>query len=152
MSSSPNIIITESVWEKEQAALEKEQKRLRNVVHNYREELKDKDHIKFELFANKICSMVGQQLEKHYPGWLWHVACVDGSNQVTVKNMNIHGEYGFAISLRDLMHDPELALPVLAGGEILERCGFPRGRMPMDVNEMKRDIKGNIVDLDIDGV
>jgi len=106
--------------------------------------------IAFEVEANKVCAMVGRVLEKHYPGWTWFVECRRGTGVVTVKNLDIHGEYGFILHLSQLMHDNELKLPILAGGELLERCNFPRGARPERL-EADRDIKDNIIGLDTQG-
>lgn len=87
-----------------------------------------REFVKFELFANKLCSLVGQQLEKHYPGWRWLVECHQGTGIVTVKNLHISGDYGFVLNLSDVLSDVEMKLPVIAGGELLERCSLPRTR------------------------
>jgi hypothetical protein len=99
---------------------------------------------------NKICAEVGKQLEKHYPGWTWLVECVWSTGLVTVKNLNIHGDYGFVLTLQDLLHDVELVLPVRAGGELLERCNLPRARRPQDTSHLKRDVRGNVTNESAD--
>ena len=105
--------------------------------------------VKLEIHANAICAAVGQQLEKHYPGWLWFVECTITSGIVTVKNISLHGDYGFVLLLTDLLSDTDLRLPVTAGGELLERCNLPRGPRPKNL-QIKRDIKGN-AELDTHG-
>jgi hypothetical protein len=109
-----------------------------------------KEHVAFEIAANKLCAMVGKVLQKHYPGWQWFVECLQGTGVLTVKNLSIHGDYGFIIHLHQLMNDTELKLPILAGGELLERCNFPRGAMPERL-EVDRDIKNNVIDIDTQG-
>jgi len=109
-----------------------------------------KEDIAFEVSANRLCSMIGRKLKKHYPGWAWYVECRRGTGVVVIKNMNIHGEYGFVLHLCELAKDTDLKLPILAGGELLERCNFPRGAMPERL-EADRDVKNNIISLDTQG-
>lgn len=104
-----------------------------------------KNAIKMEIAENKICAIVGKQLAAHYPGWHWLVECTVQSGVVTVKNLSLHGDYGFIIHLEDLMTDTDLRLPVAAGGELLERCGLPRGPRPEDTTHLKRDVKGQVI-------
>lgn len=70
---------------------------------------------------------VAETLTRHYPNHLWMVGWAPGMTLI-VKNMAIPGQYGFTIdgaksfSASDLAHTA-----MLAGGELLERCGFVRG-------------------------
>ena len=109
-----------------------------------------KANIAFEIAANQVCSIVGQVLTKHYPGWKWYVECNRGTGVVVIKNLTIHGDYGFILHLRALLNDRNLKLPILAGGELLERCNFPRGARPERL-EAERDIKNNVIKLDTQG-
>ncbi len=109
-----------------------------------------KEIFKQDMRANEICSIVGRQLVKHYPGWTWYVDCTPGSGVVTVRNLNIHGQYGFVIPIRDLYSDVDLKLVTMAGGELLERCNLPRSRYTMDI-KIEKDYNGNAVDMDVSG-
>ena len=102
-----------------------------------------------EINENKICSVVGRCLEQHYPGYMWNVECTWYTGCVTVKCLDIHGDYGFIIHLKDLVHDIGLQLPMKAGGELLERCGLPRSKRPEKL-ELKRDIRGNVAKTSAD--
>lgn len=70
---------------------------------------------------------VGDALETAYPGYLWMVSSARGV--ISVKNGMLaqFGNYGMildksysASNLKDLA--------IKAGGELLERCGLPRGK------------------------
>lgn len=72
---------------------------------------------------------VAEALTKHYPNFPWAVGFAPGMTLV-VKCMAIDdGRYGFTIdgaksfSASDLAHQA-----MLAGGELLERCGVDRGQ------------------------
>lgn len=101
--------------------------------------------VKLEILENQICAAVGQQLAKHYPGWHWLVECTAQTGVVTVKNLNLSGDYGFVLHLEQLMTDTDLKLPVVAGGELLERCNLPRGPRPENTEHLKRDLKGQVI-------
>lgn len=104
-----------------------------------------KNEVAMRIAEEKICSAVGQVLEKHYPGYRWYVHCTWWTGVVTVKNLNLHGDYGFMFHLRELLHDVDLTSVMRAGGELLERCSLPRRNMrPEDVYELKRDLRGNV--------
>lgn len=69
---------------------------------------------------------VGETLLKHYPGHLWAVAFQGGA--LVVKNLAISSFYGFIIKHHNSFSATDLAKKaVLAGGELLERAGMPRG-------------------------
>ena len=107
--------------------------------------MSDADNMRMTINENKICSAVGQVLEKHYPGYRWYVNCEWWTGVVTVKNLNIHGDYGFVLYLQELLNDLELNGVMRAGGELLERCNLPRRNMrPEEVFELKRDLRGNV--------
>ena len=101
--------------------------------------------VKLEIYANRICAAVGQKIQDHYPGWLWDIECKWETGVVTVKNLGLHGDYGFVLHLEELLNDVDLKLVVVAGGDLLERCGFPAGPRPEDTSDKKRDIRGNVL-------
>lgn len=71
---------------------------------------------------------VAEVLTKHYPDHLWMVGWLPGMTLV-VKNMAIPGNYGYTIDAAKSFSASQLAhCAMLAGGELLERCGFSRGR------------------------
>ena len=115
-----------------------------------RRKAKPSKEFQVTMAENKICSMVGQQLQKHYPGWHWLVECVGSTGVCTVKNLSLNGDYGFVIHLDQLARDTDLKLPVMAGGELLERCGFAAGPRPEDISHLHRDGRGNVTEKSAD--
>lgn len=84
----------------------------------------DSESVEMEQKA-KECA---QTLSTHYPNHMWMVGWAPGMTLV-VKNMAIDdGRYGFTIDAAHAATSSELArMAVLAGGELLERCGVRRG-------------------------
>lgn len=102
-----------------------------------------------ELAENKICASVGQVLEQHYNGWRWFVECRAETGVVSVRNLDLDGNFGFVIPLHVLLYDIELTSVVMGAGEILERYGQRAGWKP-EALDIDRDLKGNAVG-DTDG-
>lgn len=71
---------------------------------------------------------VAQVLSDTYPNHLWQVGWTDG-NVLVVKNALIGaGKYGYTIDAATMLTRKELVKMARdAGGELLERCGMPRG-------------------------
>lgn len=72
---------------------------------------------------------VGDALETAYPGYMWMVSSARGVISVKCGQLGQFGNYGMileksysATNLKDLA--------IKAGGELLERCGLPRGKWP----------------------
>lgn len=83
----------------------------------------DHESIQMEAWAKEVA----QTLVNHYPAHLWSVGWMPGMT-LCVKNMAIPGNYGYTIDGSKVATSSELAkLAMLAGGELLERCGFKRG-------------------------
>ena len=118
---------------------------------NPKKVFKNKRDLRAELLQNKIEASVGRKLQELYPGYVWHIECKTSSGVVEVKNRTIHGEYGFILYLRQLVHDINLDLVKTAGGELLERCGLPATLRPDNLEDyVKRDLRGN-VEMDTHG-
>jgi len=104
--------------------------------------------VKKKIYENEICSMVGKELMKHYGGWRWYVDCELQSGVVSVRNLDLNGDYGFNIPLLNLLNETDPKIVMRAGGEILERynmdCAY---RKEFDIT---RDFKGDAVG-DLDG-
>ena len=84
----------------------------------------DEESIEMEAKAREVAHI----LSKHYPDHLWMVGWAPGMTLV-VKNMAIPGNYGYTIDAAKSFSASDLAtLAMRAGGELLERCGFARGR------------------------
>jgi hypothetical protein len=83
----------------------------------------DEETIEMEAKAKAACKI----LVKHYPAHLWAVGWAPGMTLV-VRNMAIPGNYGYTIDAAKSFSSSDLDhLVMIAGGELLERCGFKRG-------------------------
>ena len=98
--------------------------------------------MKVKLKEAKIESFAGKILQDHYAGYSWLVEADIPNGILTVKNMNLNGDYGFVIHLKELMTDTGGHLVVQAGGELLERCGLPATIRPEDITGIQRDVRG----------
>lgn len=72
---------------------------------------------------------VGDALETAYPGYLWMVSSASGV--IAVKNgmLSQFGQYGMILP-KHYSASHLKAEAIRAGGELLERCGLPRGAWP----------------------
>ncbi len=93
-----------------------------------------------DICENRICSAVGQELVKHYPGWKWWVECKLRSGMVSVRNLSLDGDYGFYIPINKFTSD--ISTVMRAGGEILERYNMERAKRKTNGTEIKRDFTG----------
>jgi len=80
-----------------------------------------------------VCKDVGDQLERHYPGWQWMVTVPPKGGVVHIQSMHMDPKYGFIVKLTRSYSASHLAREaVRAGGELLERCNMPRNRYDYD--------------------
>jgi hypothetical protein len=80
-----------------------------------------------------VCKAVGDELERHYPGWQWMVESPSRQGVVRVKSGHMDSRYGFNIRLDRAYSSSYLAkMAIKAGGELLERCGMPRSKYDYD--------------------
>lgn len=81
-----------------------------------------------EIDMNEKAKEVAETLTRHYPNHLWQVGWAPG-NVLVVKNALIGGgKYGYTIDCPRSISATDLAhTAMLAGGELLERCGMRRG-------------------------
>ena len=98
---------------------------------------------KSKIYENRICAMVGEELEKHYGGWEWYVECVLETGVVSVRNNTLDGDYGFYIPLSKLLNETNPQLVMLAGGEILER--YNQQASIRNQYEINRDFTGSAI-------
>jgi len=102
--------------------------------------------IRAKLQEAQIETAIGQKLAKLYNGYVWQVDCSVLGGIVTIKNLTLHGDWGFALNLRDLADDHDLNAVMIAGGELLERCNLPRTFRPEDFSErVTKDVRGNVI-------
>ena len=71
-----------------------------------------------------VCKNVSEVLENHFPGWEWLVGVEHGL--VRIHSFKLSTLFGFRMRVDKIDNDYKCI--VLAGGEILERYGMPRGR------------------------
>jgi len=80
-----------------------------------------------------LAKAIGDALEENYAGWGWAVNVNSEGGVVDVHCLLIEGElgrtYGFRIFLNEINHTVKSVRKkaIMAGGEILERSGVPRG-------------------------
>ncbi len=90
--------------------------------------------------------MVGDDLNRHYPGHLWAINCQWQQGVLTIQNLNFPAKYGYQIRLVDSYSASELLRRAkLAAGEILERYRMRRGRFDLDVWENLPTLHGDII-------
>lgn len=94
----------------------------------------DEESVEME-FKAKQCA---ETLSQHYPNHLWAIGWAPGMTLV-VKNMAIDdGRYGFTIDCANSFSASDLARQaVLAGGELLERCGVRRGKWDGEIMQLQ---------------
>ena len=85
-----------------------------------------------------IAKMAAQALVNHYPDHLWAVGWSPGRTLV-IKNLAISdGRYGFTVDAAKAATTSELEAAVIyGGGELLERCGVPRGAWNGEMMEIR---------------
>src|SRR6185369_3661128 len=84
----------------------------------------DPENAQMELVAKMAAGL----LSKTYPNHLWAIGWAPGRTLV-IKNMAIEdGRYGFTVDAAKAATISELEKAIkFGGGELLERCGVPRG-------------------------
>lgn len=81
-----------------------------------------------------LARIIGDTLEKHYPGWGWMVN-VDSEGGVVniingVMNTSLQKQYGYVLMMTQVSNTYDMIIKetVMAGGELLERMNLPRSR------------------------
>ena len=77
-----------------------------------------------------LAKRIADKLHDHYKGHLWavFVNSTEKGGVVHIKNMAISTLYGYVLHLTHVLSDPTLTCVIKAGGEILERANFARGK------------------------
>lgn len=79
----------------------------------------------------KHCARI---LEAHYSGWQWGITVDERGGVVHLFALVLSGDMGYTLLLDDVYNcgnfDSQMIL--MAGGEVLERFGVPRGRFSLD--------------------
>ena len=92
-----------------------------------------------------LCKVVGDALERHYPGWMWAIQPDELGGILSIMALRLSGEWGYVFKLADLQGDAKVAVQKVmrGGGEILERFGVPRGTYRYaDWAATRKDIAG----------
>jgi hypothetical protein len=90
---------------------------------------------------------IADQLEKHYPGWLWGIGVDSKGGIVTIRSLRLSAEWGYVLKLDWVQHDPvDRRRRVLkAGGEILERYGVKARQFNREqFARIRRDLAGKL--------
>jgi len=95
-----------------------------------------------EIYENRICSHIGHELVRMYPGWEWWVECKLPTGLIWVRNLTLDGDYAFAIPLTAYLNETIPKVIMQAGGEILERYNLDRGKRVVSKDEISRDFTG----------
>lgn len=105
-----------------------------------------KQEIKRKLIEARWETRVGQHLAKLYTGYHWMVDVNLFGGVCAIKNLTLHGDFGFVLHMDQLENDQDLQTVTFAGGELLERCNLPRTFRPEDFTErVDLDIRGNVI-------
>lgn len=87
-------------------------------------------HTQADLYDRQVAASIANKLNAHYPGHLWavNVNSEPTAGIVNIFNFAISKRYGYVLHLSTVLADPALECVVKAGGEILERANFMRGK------------------------
>lgn len=90
-----------------------------------------------------VCIAVGEDLTRHYPGYLWMVGVNHDAGTVCIdiqcdKPIGL-GQYGYMLYLSTVLGAGGQAAVMRAGGELLERFGLRRGIAHEDTDHIARE-------------
>lgn len=83
-------------------------------------------------FEMGIAKQAGDELERHYPGWMWFIEVKGGVVEIRSGYMDF--KHGFRVKItKEYYSASQLAKEIVrAGGEMLERTNMPRSRYDHD--------------------
>ena len=90
---------------------------------------------------------MAEALHEAYPGYLWAVTCEGEKGIATVRNMNLSGNWGFVLKLKEISTSSDWKKRIqMAGGELLERYRLRRGLADQAaIAELQCDFAGRIL-------
>jgi hypothetical protein len=94
-----------------------------------------------------LCVDCEKKLVDAYPGYFWMVKFDEDGGMAYIINATIQSSlhsnmmYAYSLKLSRVLSDPNLKCVVMAGGEILERAGQPRGWWKGDMPETVEGVK-----------
>lgn len=99
-----------------------------------------------DLMDFDVAKKVTEELNKHYPGYMWGVNVSSETGMVDVRNFSLSGIWGFNLHLSKVQEDVSGNLVKWAGGEILERFRVQVGKAKQDqLKELPTNAIGIIV-------
>lgn len=69
-----------------------------------------------------MAKRAADQLNKHYPGYMWAVNVNSEGGVMVIKNYTISFKYGMVLHLKNVNWDSQLISVMRAGGELIERA------------------------------
>lgn len=90
-------------------------------------------HSEFDVADIKVCNDVNDILTRYYPGHFWMVGCNHKAGTVHIElpyqtRIQTRFPYGYLLHITSLSNPDVMKKKVMiAGGEMLERYGLPRG-------------------------
>lgn len=100
-------------------------------------------HTPADVYDFELSKKIADMLNKHYPGHMWAVNVNSDKQQgvCNIFNFAISKRYGYVLHLKTIQQDAKLACVIKAGGEILERADFIRGKARGDYAEYVEGVK-----------
>ena len=94
-----------------------------------------------------MSKMIGEALNRKYPGHLWAVRVRGDQGICTIHNFMLSAEYGYVLRLDKNFSTSDLERrAILGAGEILERFKQVRGKVNDDaIASMATDISGRVL-------
>jgi hypothetical protein len=84
-------------------------------------------------------------LEKHFPGWMWALKPDEAGGIIDIMSLRISAKRGYTLHTKNVQEDVEFKLVMRAGGELLERYGFRRGRYSQEEWHRRELVMGQFI-------
>ncbi len=91
--------------------------------------VEDPDHLRMSVQARRIAQHVMEVLCNYFLGWKWGVTVDEKGGVVYIFALELSGDMGYTLLYDDVYNggNYDRNMILMAGGEILERYGCPRG-------------------------
>lgn len=91
--------------------------------------VEDPNFLRLTVQGRALAKFAHATLDRHFRGWRWGVTVNEEGGVLHVFAMELSSELGYTVLLDDFYNDGNFdwKLILVAGGEILERFGQPRG-------------------------
>lgn len=89
----------------------------------------DPKQLRVSVQGRAIAKFMAAVLDRHFKGWWWGITIDERGGVAHVFALELSGEMGYTLKLEDLHNGGNFdwKMVLMAGGEILERYGIPRG-------------------------